>query len=203
MKKIFLTSAIFSFFSLLSPTAANAQNTQVVKKDGCESVGKCSGGKTCQKSTHPNPITGEDEIVISATGPACGSGEARPVLGGVKPPTSIQKLNFIAKTSEGNTVAGIGLILFLSRILQFGSIIAGIWVMFNVISAAFIYITKPGGTDGAEAVKEKLTMSAIGLSLIVTAFLLAGALGQIFFGDAGYILNPQLIGALESTVASP
>jgi len=199
MKRLIIFTILFSL-TLLAPTKALAET---IKKDGCESTGECIGGKRCIELTTYDPSTGTYRTIIEATGAACGSGKSKPVLGTVKPPTSILKLNAVAKIGEGeNATVGIGLVLFMSRVLLFGSIIAGVWVMFNVISAAFIYITKPGGTDGLESIKEKLTMSAVGLSFIVGAFAIAGIIGLIFFGDAGYILNPQLIGALDSAVGT-
>lgn len=195
---------ILKFFFILImmfPTTAFAETTYL---NGCTASGQCKNGKICVRSEIPNLESGDLDILISAGNEICGGGEGQAVLGTVKPPTAISKLNFMARNnSSDGTGVGIGLVLFLSRFLQLGTIIAGLWVMFNVIAAAFIYITKPSSDDGLTAVKEKLTMSAVGLSFIVGAFAIAGIVGLIFFGDAGYILNPQLMGALNSTVVSP
>ena len=195
---ILLFVTLLSCLALLLPTNSSAE-TGPIKIDGCESDGQCVNGKLYEFTSYPPPYG-----MICARRVSCGGGEGVAVLGAVKPPNSILKLNLFALiASSDNSGMGIGLILFLSRVLQFGSIIAGLWVMFNVISAAFIYITKPDSDDGLTAVKEKLTMSAVGLSLIVGAFAIAGIIGLIFFGNAAYILNPQLITALDSAVVAP
>ncbi len=100
----------------------------------------------------------------------------------------------VAQYNDAAGASGIGLILFISNMIKFGAVIAGIWVLFNFITAGYEYITSAGDTGAHKKVQEKLTTSVIGLVLIVTAYTIAGLLGLIIFGDASYILNPKICG---------
>lgn len=89
---------------------------------------------------------------------------------------------------------GIGLILFFSNILNLFSIIMGLVIFFNFISAGYIYITSSGDNSAHTKVREKLTFSVVGLVIIVMAYSIAGIIGLVFFNDATFILNPEIIG---------
>lgn len=91
----------------------------------------------------------------------------------------------------------IGLILFISTLIRVATVAAGIFVMINVILAGFDYITSQGDTGSHKKVKDRLTTSVIGLVLIVGSYTIAGLIGLIVFGDASYILNPQIKGPAE------
>lgn len=101
-----------------------------------------------------------------------------------------------AGVAEYNDEAGndIGVIIFASNILKASTVIAGIWVMINFIIAGWIYITSNGSADAHSKVSGLLTMSIIGLVLIVGSYTIAALIGLIIFGDAGYILNPTFQG---------
>jgi hypothetical protein len=109
------------------------------------------------------------------------------VLGKVSPPPGVTNFNDQAGTD------GIGIIIFASNMIKFASVIAGLWVMFNFITAGYDYITA-GDTKAHEKVKNKLTMSVLGLVIIVAAYTIAGLLGFILFNDPSYIINPKICG---------
>lgn len=88
----------------------------------------------------------------------------------------------------------IGLLTFISMLIKLGTIIAGIWALFNFIFAGYTYITSSGDSGAHTKVKDKITMSVLGLALIVATYTIIGVIGLIFFGDAGYILNPVVLG---------
>jgi hypothetical protein len=111
------------------------------------------------------------------------------VFGNVTPPPGVAAYDAQA--------GGIGLVLFASNLIRLGTIIAGIWVFFNFITAGYEYITAAGDTGSHKKVQEKLTMSVMGLVIIVMAYTVAGVLGLIIFGDASYILNPKICGPGE------
>lgn len=108
------------------------------------------------------------------------------VFGTLNPPTGVAEYNA--------TAGGIGIILFASNMIRLATVVAGIWVLFNIISAGFIYISSSGNAQAHQQVRDKITMSVLGLIVIVSAFLIAGLLGLIFFGNAAYFLNPVLFG---------
>lgn len=116
-------------------------------------------------------------------------------------PAIFGTINAPAGVSEYNDQSGsdIGIILFASNVLKATTVIAGIWVMINFILAGWTYITSNGDSGAHAKVSSQLTMSVIGLLLIVGAYTIAALLGLIIFGDAGYILNPTFEGVGVST----
>lgn len=98
--------------------------------------------------------------------------------------------------AEYNTAAGggIGLLIFLSRIVQFVFIIGGLVVVYNFISAGFVYLTSEGDSKAHEKVKNQVTYSVIGLVMLVLSFGFASLLGALFFGDPTFFLNPTIQG---------
>lgn len=100
----------------------------------------------------------------------------------------------VAEYNDG-AAQNFGAIIFFSNLLKLATTVAGIWVMANFIMAGYIYITSAGDTGAHKKVTDKLTMSIVGLILIVSAYTVAGLIGLIIFDDASYILNPTITGA--------
>lgn len=113
------------------------------------------------------------------------------VFGKIEPPAGVDKYN---STPEAAAAGGVGLILFVSNIIRFATVIAGIWVFVNFILAGWTYITSSGDAGAHKKVSEKLTMSVMGIMIIVGAYTVAALIGLIVFGDAKYILSPTLKG---------
>lgn len=180
MKIVKLT--IISLFFLLNftlVTHANAAN-------GCQEVGQCINNQKCKcrfDDTSGRACEIVDNLYLSAE--PCGSAS----LGGVKPPDAIKSLN--------REAGGIGIIYFASRIFKFLTIIAGVWVMFNFIQSGYTFITASGNVQAYQTVRDQLTWSIVGLLLIAVAYTFAGLFGLIFFGDASYIINPVIQGAIN------
>ncbi len=110
------------------------------------------------------------------------------IFGKIEAPAGVDKYN--AQAGAG----GIGLILFFSNMIRFATVIAGIWVFINFILAGWTYITSSGDAGAHKKVSEKLTMSMMGIMIIVGAYTIAALIGLIVFGDAKYILSPTLKG---------
>src|SRR5579859_8143697 len=89
--------------------------------------------------------------------------DANDFLGKVAPPPGVDQFN-------SNSAGGIGIILFISNIIKLATIIAGIWVLFNFITAGYIYITSGGDSAANNKVKDQLTSSVLGLIVIVGAY---------------------------------
>lgn len=176
----FLSLAIYSTSLALNPKPISAAG-------GCTYVGQCVGNLKCECSVKGPRAFQEcqNEDVLFVGQEECGSA----IIGGVKPPSAVQAVN--------DASGGIGLVYFASRLLDFGSIIAGILVMLNFLVAGFMYITSAGNTATNEKVRDRISWSFVGMIVIVGAYALAGIGGLIFFGDATYILQPQLQGALN------
>ena len=94
-----------------------------------------------------------------------------------------------------NQAAGVGadetaLLFFVTRMIRAVSLVAGVWSLGNVMFAGFTYITGKGDTAAHQKVRDYITMSDIGLMLIVASYTVGGILGLVFFGDASFLLNP-------------
>lgn len=106
------------------------------------------------------------------------------VFGTIDAPQGVAQFN-------AQSDSGIGLLLFISNLIKIASVVAGIWVLFNFISAGFTYIS--ASDKGAyEKIGSKLSLSVTGLVLIVAAYTIAAILGLIIFGDPTYIINPDI-----------
>jgi hypothetical protein len=113
------------------------------------------------------------------------------VFGDIEAPVGVSDFNDQAKKASGEKNE-IGMLIFISNMIKFSSVIAGIWVMFNFIFAGFTYVTSNGDSGAYSKIGEKLSLSVTGLVLIVAAYTIAGIISLIIFGDATYIINPQI-----------
>jgi hypothetical protein len=107
------------------------------------------------------------------------------VFGNIDAPPGVAELN---QQSD----SGIGLILFFSNLIKLISIVAGLWTMLNFILAGFTYITSADNSGAIEKIGSKLTLSVVGLAIIVASYTIAAVIGLILFGDASFIINPKI-----------
>ncbi|MDA1080001.1 MAG: hypothetical protein O2840_04925 [bacterium] len=181
MKLLLKILIVFSFFYLFSASPAQAAS--------CSKAGECVDGKVC--------VQVQDSSIFYRGSESCGSGSGQSVIGGVSPPSSIKQLNMLARIRSSGSSTGIGLIIFLSRGLRLLTIVVGLFVIANVVMAAYDYIMNADSSDVLTKVKEKFTYTALGLAIIVGAYTLAAIVGLLFFGDASFILSPELSSALD------
>jgi len=104
------------------------------------------------------------------------------VFGEIAPPPGVDQYN---------QEADIGVIVFASRIINFGAIVAGIWTLINIITAGWIYLTA-NDSSAHEKVGNKILNSVIGLAIIALSYTIAGIISLLIFGDATFILNPEI-----------
>lgn len=95
---------------------------------------------------------------------------------------------------EGASGQSGGLILLFSNILRLVFVFAGVYAFLNLIIAGFQYMNAGGDAKQLNAAWARIWQSLLGLVIIVGSFALAALFGYIIFGDAGYILNPQIYG---------
>lgn len=119
---------------------------------------------------------------------------AQSVFGPIEAPAGVAELNADERAGE----SGIGLLIFVSNMIKLASVIAGVWVMFNFVSAGFTYITAGDDSGAISKIGAKLSFSVSGLLLIVAAYTIAGIIGLIVFGDPTYIINPDIPTAIPA-----
>jgi nucleoside recognition membrane protein YjiH len=103
--------------------------------------------------------------------------------------------NPLPEAYRGITAAqGGGLILFLTNILRLVFVVAGLFAFINLILAGFQFMGAGGDAKAVEKAWAKIWQSLLGLILVAGSFALAALFGYLLFGDAGFILNPQIWG---------
>jgi uncharacterized membrane protein len=104
-------------------------------------------------------------------------------FGTINPPPGVDKYNQEAE---------IGIIIFISNMIRLATIVAGIWTLINFVLAGWIYLTNSDDPDAGSQVSQKMINTVIGLVIVVLAYSIAGLVGLLVFGDASFILNPEL-----------
>jgi hypothetical protein len=142
-------------------------------------AGTCSSSCTCVPTTPANPPGGDNPSSVFGT---------------VKPPVGVDKFNALAGGGSGGSGTGIGIVIFISNIIKLATIVAGIIVFINFILAGFTYITSDGNASANDKVKNQVTMSVLGLILIIASYTIIAILSFLLFGKPDYILNPHICG---------
>lgn len=165
-KKVIVLLLVSFFF--ISPTPASAQE--------CRYTGQCVNNQSCLCIS---------SAICFLTRSPCGSA----IIGDVEPPQGVAQYN---EEAGGE----IGLFKFASRVINLASVIGGIIVMFNFVSAGFTYVTSAGNASAHEKVRDKITWGLVGLAIIASFYLIAALVGVLFYGSSAAVLNPSLGGAL-------
>lgn len=202
MKKI-LTLAIFfvlaSVLAFSSTSKTYAAGAPIYGDEACKgkTPGDCVDNYKCEISGYDKDKDGNRVPVITRSkDPNCNSS----AIGGVTPPGAINSFNGRASIGGGPSNRGesIGIIVFVSNLLKVFAIVAGMWAMFNLAIAGYTFITSMSDAGAMDKVKNSMTMTVIGLAIIAGAYIIAAVIGALMFGDANFILKPEITGALQS-----
>lgn len=69
---------------------------------------------------------------------------------------------------------------------------AGLYALFNFVIAGYTFLSAGDDPKKVSGAWAKIWQSALGLAFAAGAFVLAAIFGQLIFGDATFILNPQI-----------
>lgn len=100
-------------------------------------------------------------------------------------------LGNIVNPTKYTSTQGQGLFTFLGNLLKFVGVIAGIFMIAQLIFAGFQYISANGDIKKTEQAWTQIWQSLLGLVIISAAFIIAGIAGRL---TGINILNPQLYG---------
>lgn len=184
----FLVIAILAIVYLISNTtlvyAIPCRGNPALDCQGsCEYLGQCADNlKECIVS----PVS--TRVVIPA-GPDCGNFRGSRVIGHVVPPKGVDLYN--AKL-PGGSGKRIGIFFFFSRSLVLLTVVLGIAVFVNFLIAGYTIISKSGDSNAFSEARERLTYSVMGIAIITSVYIVAAIIGLIFFGDATFILKPDI-----------
>lgn len=101
--------------------------------------------------------------------------------------------NPLAQTAPSYSGLG-GIGLFITNILRIFFVAAGIYALLNFLTAGFQFMTAGGDSKAIDKAWSKIWQSLMGLVLIVGSFAIAAIFGQLVFGRADFMLNPQIYG---------
>lgn len=88
-----------------------------------------------------------------------------------------------------------GPLSLLSNVFQLVAVVGGILAIINLFISGIQYLSSQGNTEAIQQAWRRITLSLIGLIIIVGAYTIAGVIGQLLYGDPGALLNPRLFGA--------
>jgi hypothetical protein len=87
-----------------------------------------------------------------------------------------------------------GIVLFFTNILRLVFLGAGVFALLNFIVAGMMYMNAGGDAKYLGLAWAKIWQTLLGLAILVSSFAMAALFGYLFFGDAGFILNPKIYG---------
>ena len=115
---------------------------------------------------------------------------ASEIVGTIDNPLPSPYKNLIGTTAGSSG----GLILFFTNVIRLVFLAAGLYSFLNFIIAGYMYMSAGGDAKYLGLAWARIWQSLLGLTIVVGSFALAALFGYVFFGDAGYILNPQIYG---------
>lgn len=181
--KNILSSLVFGTILALGLMLFTFQQPSTTKAfDGskCTYIGQCVDNVKCYSPCG-------NSCGVWVPGGACGSA----VIGGIQPPDGVLDYNQAAAIQGGGGNA-IGIFVFLSTALKLFTVVAGLFMFFNFFIAGYTLIAGAGNSQKYTDVRERLTFGIIGLVIIVAAYMIAAMIGLLFFGDATFILQPDI-----------
>jgi len=81
---------------------------------------------------------------------------------------------------------------FISSIIRFIVVIAGIFALWQLLTGGLQFITSGGDKGKITEAQHKMQMSLVGLVIIAGSFIIIALVSKLLFGNSGAILNPEL-----------
>jgi|GEM_PF-921986 len=113
-------------------------------------------------------------------------------IGKIEPPPGVEEQINQFQKEQKKTPDDVALFFFLNKFIVVINVLAGIWVIVNLTLAGYDYIVSQGNDSAYQRVRDKITMSFIGLGLLVVAYAAVAIISSIFFGDPSFVLKPKL-----------
>lgn len=83
-----------------------------------------------------------------------------------------------------------GLTLLLANVIKISIFVAGLYSLFNFLSAGILYIGSSGNPESIKQASAKIWMSMLGLLIVAASLIISAIIGLIFFKDPTAILQP-------------
>ncbi len=89
---------------------------------------------------------------------------------------------------------GEGIFLLLNNIMKVMIVGAGLFAMFNFITAGYEFISANGDAQKINNAWNKIWQSMLGVLIAAGSFTIAGVLGKLIFGEWTAIIIPEITG---------
>lgn len=82
-------------------------------------------------------------------------------------------------TGYTNSQNGSGLFDLINNILKFTAVIAGLFLVFQIITAGYLYISANGDPKKTEQAWTKIWQAILGFVIVAAAFVIAAVIGKL------------------------
>ncbi len=106
-------------------------------------------------------------------------------IGRINPPDAI---------SGYSSAEGEGIFALLNNIMKLMIVGAGLFALFNFITAGYQFISAGGDTQKINDAWNKIWQSMLGVLIAAGSFTIAGLLGKLVFGEWTAIISPEITG---------
>lgn len=90
----------------------------------------------------------------------------------------LQIFGTITNPTKYTSEKGSGIFTLLNNIFKLAGVIAGIFLIFQLITAGYGYLSSNGDPKKTEAAWSKITQSLIGLIIVASSFVIASIVGS-------------------------
>lgn len=105
---------------------------------------------------------------------------AQDIVGTIEPPQTV--ISEVGQTGS-----------FISVIVRFITVIAGLYAMWQFLTGGFGYITSGGDKGKIQQSTQQILMAVVGLAIIGASFILGAIIGRLLFGPSFNLFSPQLL----------
>ena len=105
---------------------------------------------------------------------------AQDIVGTIQPPQTV-----IREVGQTN--------VFISAIVRFITVIAGLYAMWQFLTGGFGYITSGGDKSKIQQSTQQILMAIVGLAIIGASFILGAIIGRLLFGPDFNLFAPTLL----------
>lgn len=89
-----------------------------------------------------------------------------------------------------------GFVSLINNLLGTLTALAGVFVIVNLISAGYLYLSSNGEPQKITAAGNKVLQTVIGIGIVAVAYVIAAILGAVLYNDPTKLLHPTVTSIL-------
>jgi hypothetical protein len=96
--------------------------------------------------------------------------------------------------AQYNTTTGGGLVYLISNLYKLFIVLAGIYLLFNLVLAGYAFMGAAGDPKLMQKAQERIWKSVLGLLIIASSLVFAAIIGYVIFGTDNWdiLINPRI-----------